>query len=422
MPYPIQNHFVIGISSSALFDAQEEDRIFRTEREQAFIRYQIQNEKVPFAKGTGFALVESLLRLNTLSKRRLVEVIILSHNHPAAALRIMNSLGHYNLDITRAAFVRDTAITCYLKPFNVALFLSKKSEDVKDAIRQGVAAAILFNPPEMLHVSQTQLRIAFDGDAVLFSGESEQIWKTQGADAFFKHEIENAENPLPAGPFAPFLRWLAKIQNDTSIRNEDGSVPIRTALVTARNRPAIDRVILTLRAWGVSIDEAFFLGGIEKTDILKAFSPHIFIDDQIANLKNAAHDLPVGQCPVDEPEARPPIPAQMEELETQPEPEPELTISERDFRTRCNSIFRSYTPLSGTKGRIDPQYMEFVNANASRKSLERARIIEALDKYDLSDLKDYEPMMNRERGEKVQGKLQNVVDRALGEQQRELGL
>jgi 5'-nucleotidase len=197
MPFSLDNLLVVGISSSALFDARKEDRIFREQGLQAFIDTQIKNENVPFARGTAYPLIEALLRLNELSKKQLVEVVVLSHNNPAAGLRAMNSVEHYGLGISRAAFVGSTPLARYLPPYRVKLLLSRDEADVRQAIEHGVAAGLLYDPPSELCSESSQLRIAFDGDAVIFSDESERVYKkTNSLEAFYEHERANALNPM----------------------------------------------------------------------------------------------------------------------------------------------------------------------------------------------------------------------------------
>lgn len=299
MPYDISNLLVIAISSSVLFDTRKEHEIYSTQGLEKYVDYQIDNEENPLDKGTAFHLIEAMLRLNTLqSGKRIVEAVILSQNEPEAGLRIMNSVEHHQLDITRAAFTGGEPVPRYLRPYNVSLFLSRNEDDVREAISLGFAAGLLYNPPENFESEMNQLRIAFDGDAVIFSDESEKIYQEQGMDKFFEHEKQNATQPLPEGPFAPFLRLIAKIQQDQKTTSELDSIPpIRTAFVTARNSPAHKRVIYTLRALGIKIDQMFFLGGISKDQVLKEFRPHIFFDDQEVHAKPASYHVPSARVP-----------------------------------------------------------------------------------------------------------------------------
>ncbi|TDK67130.1 5'-nucleotidase [Sapientia aquatica] len=296
MPVSLQNLLVIGISSRALFDLETEEAIYQNEGLVRYREHQIAHENTLLKPGAGFALVQALLKLNTLNpEQRLVEVVIMSRNSSETSLRIFNSINHYQLDITRAALSGGTVLAPYLKAFNISLFLSLHEEDVQAAANSGVAAALLYQKPDAQVQQLDQIRIAFDGDAVIFSDESERIYQQFGVEAFEQHERENALNPLVAGPFAPVLKALAYIQ--THFKSADGQSPIRTALVTARASPAHERVIRTLRAWNVVIDETFFMGGVEKSAILEAFQPHMFFDDQIVHCQLAAPLVPTGRVP-----------------------------------------------------------------------------------------------------------------------------
>lgn len=297
MALQLNETLVIGISSRALFNLEEENAIYEKEGLAAYSAYQLQHEKDILKPGAGFPLVKALLRLNTLAPlRHRTEVIILSRNSADTSLRIFNSVEHYGLDISRAALVGGAAISGYLNAFDTDLFLSANEGDVQDAVNAGVAAGLIYTAPEFAidpAAKLEQIRIAFDGDAVLFTDESEQIFKAQGLDAFADHDRKNAQVPLPEGPFAKLLKTLATLQKEFGHE----SVPIRTALVTARNAPAHERAIRTLRAWDVRVDEAFFLGGVNKSEVLRAFAPHIFFDDQSVHTTPASQIVPTARVP-----------------------------------------------------------------------------------------------------------------------------
>ena len=298
MPVSLDNLLVIGISSRALFDLEAEENIFRTQGLDAYRRHQLDNENEILKRGAGYALVRALLKLNALAdNKRLVEVVIMSRNSSETSMRIFNSIKHYDLDITRAVLSGGASLAPYLAAFNVSLFLSLHEDDVQAAVNSGVASALLYQKPENTLEELNQIRIAFDGDAVIFSDESERIFQQQGIEAFEKHERENAKRPLPDGPFARLLKALSFIQNN--FKNAEGrAAPIRTALVTARSSPAHERVIRTLRVWDVAIDETFFMGGVAKSDVLAAFKPHIFFDDQPGHCARAAPLVQTGLVPV----------------------------------------------------------------------------------------------------------------------------
>ena len=288
MPYDLTTPLVIGISSRALFDLEEENRIFEEQGLTAYEEYQVCHEKDVLRKGAAFALAEAFLGLNKLQSERLVEVIVMSRNSPNTSLRIFNSIAHYGLDITRAA------IAPYLHAFQTDLFLSAHQPDVQQAINSGIAAGTILTGTVPELADRGQIRIAFDGDAVLFSAASERIYQHKGLAAFERYERRKADIPMEEGPFAKFLQTIAHIQSKFSDRDAS---PIRTALVTSRSAPAHERAIKTLRQWGVRVDEAFFLGGVSKQEVLSAFGAHIFFDDQAAHAEPASQFVPSAVVP-----------------------------------------------------------------------------------------------------------------------------
>ena len=298
MAYDLTNYLVIGISSRALFDLSRENEIYEKEGLEAYCQYQLDHENDVLQPGSGFALIQAMLRINEIDPdNRHIEVVIMSRNSADTSLRISNSIDHYGLDITRAAFTGGEKVAKYLNAFDVDLFLSATEEDVQAAVESRVASGLIYEGSnQQSGESLDQIRIAFDGDAVLFSEESELIYQQQGLDAFIEHEKKNALQPLPEGPFAKLLKTLSYLQFQLD-ELESGSTMIRTALVTARNSPAHERVIRTLRAWNVRIDETFFLGGVSKDQVLAAFSPHIFFDDQLLHCDNAAKIVPTARVP-----------------------------------------------------------------------------------------------------------------------------
>ena len=296
MPYDLTDPLVIGISSRALFNLEQENRIFEEKGVDAYEKYQVEHENEILQKGSAFQLVKAFLNLNGKKNERLVEVIVMSRNNPNTSLRIFNSIQDYELDITRAALTSGESIAPYLKAFKTDLFLSANVDDVQDAINSGIAAGQILTG--VAHADSKrkidQIRIAFDGDAVLFSAEAEKIYQREGIKAFAEHEKNNATTPMEKGPFANFLTTLSRIQE--LFKNEE-TRPVRTALVTSRNAPAHERAIKTLREWGVRIDEAFFLGGVSKTEVLAAFGAHIFFDDQSIHTEPASTVVPSATVP-----------------------------------------------------------------------------------------------------------------------------
>ncbi len=298
MAYDLGNKLVIGVSSRALFDLTVENDIFEKQGVKAYSDYTIAHEKEILKPGPGFNLVKALLGINKLKGQAgRVEVVIMSRNSADNSLRVFNSIEHYGLDISRAVLASGASLAKYLSAFRTDLFLSAYEDDVLSAINSGFAAGIICtdvdNAPYNAEEDIKQIRIAFDGDAVLFTDESEMIYQTEGLKAFEENERNNADKPLPQGPFAKFLKTISDIQKDFP----PDEVPIRTALVTARSAPAHERVIRTLRAWNVRIDEAFFLGGVSKRDVLEAFGAHIFFDDQAVHTVPASEVVPSARVP-----------------------------------------------------------------------------------------------------------------------------
>lgn len=282
MPVTFAGKLVIAISSRALFDLTESHHVYEAEGVSVYAKYQIAHENEILKPGVAFPLVQKLLNINNAQAEPLVEVLLLSRNSADTGLRIFNSIQHYGLDITRAAFSGGESPYNYVSAFGSHLFLSTHAEDVQKALEAGYAAATILPQSTPSNISG-ELRIAFDGDSVLFSDEAERVFQEQGYDAFMASEAAKAEQPLEGGPFKPFLQALHTIQQAFSEEN----CPIRTALVTARSAPSHERVIKTLRNWNVRLDEVIFLGGLAKGDFLKAFKADFFFDDQRGHCKSA---------------------------------------------------------------------------------------------------------------------------------------
>jgi 5'-nucleotidase len=293
MPTELGNKLVVAISSRALFDLDESHEIFERDGLEAYQHYQIEHEEQILAPGDAFPLVHKLLGLNQrLPGEARVEVILLSRNSADTGLRVFNSIQHHGLAISRAAFCGGQSPWRYVSAFGCHLFLSTEAEDVRQALEQGVAAAT-FLPSRSSSGASEQLRFAFDGDAVLFSDEAEQVFKSQGLDAFTRSETAAARQPLSGGPFKAFLAALQRLQHEFPQDN----CPIRTALVTARSAPAHERVVRTLRAWGIRIDESLFLGGLDKAEFLRAYGADVFFDDQRGHCDSASQHVPTGHVP-----------------------------------------------------------------------------------------------------------------------------
>ena len=290
MAVTLDDKLVVAISSRALFNFEEENRVFEHERDdRAYVDLQRQRLDVPAAPGVAFSLVRKLLSFNSPGQPR-VEVVILSRNDPVSGLRVFRSAQHYGLGIERGVFTRGQSPWRYLRPLRAHLFLSTHLSDVRAALAAGVPAAQVY--PQSVRASDAhphEVRIAFDGDAVLFSDEAERIYQAQGLGAFQAHEASKASQPLGGGPFKPLLEALHRLQQEGTPH-----MRIRTALVTARSAPAHERAIRTLMDWNIEVDEAMFLGGMDKGEFLRAFEPDFFFDDQTGHIESAARHVPAG--------------------------------------------------------------------------------------------------------------------------------
>ena len=289
MAATLDGKLVVAISSRALFDFEEENQVFEQTDDTAYMRLQLERLDIPAKPGVAFSLVQKLLAFNSEQSQK-VEVVILSRNDPVSGLRVMKSAAHYALPIIRCSFTRGEAPWRYLKPLRANLFLSTHLSDVRAALAAGVPAAQVY--PQSAHASEAhpnEVRIAFDGDAVLFSDEAEQVYQSQGLNAFQQHETDKAALPLPDGPFKPLLVALHRLQQAATPQ-----MRIRTSLVTARSAPAHERAIRTLMDWNIAVDEAMFLGGLDKGEFLREFEPDFFFDDQTGHIESAAKHVPSG--------------------------------------------------------------------------------------------------------------------------------
>ena len=289
MAASLEGQLVVAISSRALFDFEEENQVFEQGDDRAYMKLQLERLEEPAKPGVAFSLVKKLLAFNDAQSQR-VEVVILSRNDPVSGMRVFRSAQHYGLPIQRGSFTRGQSPWRYLKPLNANLFLSTHLSDVRAALDAGVPAAQVY--PHSAHASEAhphEVRIAFDGDAVLFSDEAERVFQAEGLSAFQAHERAKAAQPLLAGPFKPLLAALHRLQQEGT-----PAMRIRTALVTARSAPAHERAIRTLMEWNIEVDEAMFLGGLPKGEFLKEFEPDFFFDDQTGHIESAAQHVPAG--------------------------------------------------------------------------------------------------------------------------------
>jgi 5'-nucleotidase len=296
MAVDLSNILVVGVSTRALFDLEKENEIFENEDIEAFRKYQLDNEDRILQPGTAFYLVKSLLELNKIANKQIVEVVVMSKNSAETGFRVLNSIEAHELGITRVAFTGGEPLSPYINAFYIDLFLSKDSKDVQTVIdNKDCAAALLYAPPTLFNPTDSRVKIAFDADAVVFSEESEFRFKTEGMEPFHKYEKEHENDALSEGPFAKLIIKLSKIQEYLPSPIENS--PLRLAIVTARNAPSHKRVIKTLRKWGVYVDEVYFLGGWPKDKVLEAFGAHIFFDDQDTHLKSTSIVVPSGKVP-----------------------------------------------------------------------------------------------------------------------------
>lgn len=295
MPYDLKNRLVIGLSSGALFDLTESDLIWREKKEAAYRDYQRKNQNKPLKPGVAFPFVKRLLALNDLAPEDpLVEVILMSKNDPDTGMRVMNSIKHHKLGITRAVFLQGRSPQDYIPALDISLFLSAEAKVVESAVKAGYPAGQVLESRLKDDPEDPELRIAFDFDGVLGDDGSESVFRRGGLKRFQAHETAKAEKPLAPGPLATFLKKLSAIQQrelEEQRSNPKYTPRVRTSIVTARNAPAHERVVNTMRHWGVMVNEAFFLGGIEKRTVLEVLKPHIFFDDQRAHLEPAAERL-----------------------------------------------------------------------------------------------------------------------------------
>jgi 5'-nucleotidase len=294
MAFTLQDKLVVAISSRALFDFEEENEVYEAGDLRRYEALQRSRLKVPAKPGVAFALIRKLLALNTKGEQR-VEVVILSRSDPISGLRAFSSCKEHGLAIERGVFTRGRAPFQYLKPFHASLFLSANSDDVRDALDAGFPAAhVLPEAPLAASRYPDEIRIAFDGDAVLFSDEAERVFQADGLSAFVDHELGKKDLPLANGPLKPLLESLHTLQK---LADDTTPMRIRTALVTARSAPAHERAIRTLMAWNIEIDEAMFLGGLDKGAFLREFEPDFFFDDQIGHIESARVVTATGHVP-----------------------------------------------------------------------------------------------------------------------------
>lgn len=300
MKYPIDEKFVICVTSSALFDMAESDRIFKEQGVEAYKRYQEENIDNTLGRGVAYPFVKRLLSLNeAFPEDKPVEVVLFSRNSPDAGNRALRSIRKWGLDITRFVFTSGKPNFQYLPAYNSTLFLTSDAEDTAAALEAGFAAGTVMNRNISDDESDREFRLAFDFDSVLADDESERLYQSGGIEKFVDHEVRNAAIPLRNGPLEQLLKRISTFQQmERAKAAEDGSYQpiLQTAIVTARSAPTHERVLTTLKEWGIAVDQVFFLGGMDKARVLKIMRPHIFFDDQVSHLTNL-DDIPAVHVP-----------------------------------------------------------------------------------------------------------------------------
>ncbi|MEI7028399.1 5'-nucleotidase [Paenibacillus sp. y28] len=301
MPYPIEEKFVVAVASSALFNLEESDKVFQEKGEEEYRKYQRENEGVVLEPGVAFPLIKRLLMINGQEPNdQPVEVVLMSRNDPDTGLRVFKSIEHHKLSISRAAFVAGGNPFIYMEAFNASLFLSANLSDVRAALSKGLPAAQVFPTQFVDDEDEQELRIAFDFDGIIADDSSEGIYQNLGMQRFHENEKQKANEALPPGPLIKFFGEIARLQQrEWEKKQKDASYNprVRIAIATARNAPAHERVVTTLRSLGIRVDEAFFLGGIEKGRVLKVLRPHIFFDDQVSHIEGVSSVSPSAHVP-----------------------------------------------------------------------------------------------------------------------------
>ncbi|XP_051527967.1 cytosolic 5'-nucleotidase 1A-like isoform X1 [Myxocyprinus asiaticus] len=290
-----ENAVTIAVSSRVLFRTEKEQKVYEQKGIEEYLRYQVEHENEPFAPGPAFPFVKALETVNNRLRElypdseELFDIVLVTYNHAHVGVRLINTINYHNLFIERFCMTGGSSPIGYLKAWQTNLYLSADAEKVQEALAEGIAAATMFMAEKQTEVSETQLRVAFDGDAVLFSDESERIFKAHGLDKFFEHERENENTLLDHGPLKSFLEVLGKLQKKFYAKGYRMDCPIRTYLVTARSAASSGiRALKTLRAWGLETDEALFLAGAPKGPMLEKIRPHIYFDDQMFHVEGAA--------------------------------------------------------------------------------------------------------------------------------------
>jgi 5'-nucleotidase len=299
--YPIEKKLVVGISANSLFELKKEDDIYKIEGLDAYRKYQIEHKKEILPKGVAFPFIKRLLQINNIySVEKPIEVVLLSKNSPETGIRIFNSIKHYELDITRAAFMSGKPAYEYIPAFNISLFLSTSEIDVELALKSKFAAGRVIRTNVIDEEDVSELRVAFDFDGVIADDEAETVYQNEGIEKYYEYETLHSQESLNPGPLADFFKRISFFQKlETRKETEDSNYKkiLKTAIITARNAPAHERAVNTLNNWGVSVDEMFLLGGVEKKRILDTMKPHLYFDDQLIHLNDDIQNVPLVHIP-----------------------------------------------------------------------------------------------------------------------------
>jgi 5'-nucleotidase len=472
----------VGMSSSTLFDTTESDACYRAKSLNEYVQHQIDRLDVPFPKGTAFPLAEVMKHLNQEAppRQEYFRLTVMSKNEPDAGHRVMKSLAHYGFQHPRAAFTGGEPIGGKCAAMEVELFLSREESEVIAALKAGIGAGRLYNPPSEMNVALNQLRVAFDFDGVLASLEAELVYQRNSMDAYRAHEVEKANQPLDPGPLHSVLMKLAAIKGDITARRKarftpgapvipevlakaleidltDASLiaasteapeilfrtdekhlteagftqeeaqelahrirvffsPIEIALVTARNPPVEERLMTTLKKWGVQLDQMYLMGGLPKEPVLKEFKPHIFFDDTMKYIESAKDSVPVGWVPPFElapalSVAAEPVSSTTTAAAPTSPGKVINTVTLVDFETGCRKVFNGYMPdADGKKQPLDPRFRDFIDEHKKRTPADRATILRRLERYDLSGMgATHQPKLSRSRSDHLVRKLKEIA-------------
>ncbi len=254
---------VVGLVPRALFDLGAEDEVLRTGGPDALRRQRAEREEELLDPGRGLGLARALGHLDPGAARR-VELVLLSRESADTSLRVVSSARRHELEIMRAVFTGGQPLDPYLAALRVDLFLCNDESEARAALDAGISAGVVCDGGELAREGESEIRVAFDGDAELFADDGEA---GEAADPASR----SAGRGAPPASFARLLGALAMFGSDGRGRGPR----LRTALVSSRTGAVQERMLRTLRRFGLQLDEAFFVGDLPKSEILAAFRPHV---------------------------------------------------------------------------------------------------------------------------------------------------